>query len=85
MLALSLLWIVLGGLIGSLALAGQLRLAKPERYGWAILVLLGALAGLAGGWLGTLIYGRFFGTATAAWVAVAAVVLIPWTLNRRRS
>ena len=85
MLALSLLWLVLGGLVGSLALAASVRLARPKHYGWAILVLVGAVAGLVGGWLGTLIYGRFFGTATAAWVAVLAVVLIPWTLNRRSS
>jgi hypothetical protein len=83
MLALSLVWLILGVLIGSLALGGRLRLASVQRYGWAILLLIGALAGLAGGWLGTLVYGRFFGTATAAWVAVLAVVLIPWIVNRR--
>jgi hypothetical protein len=84
MLALSLVWVLLGLLIGSLALGGRQRLAPLEHHGWAVLLLLGALAGLAGGWLGTLIYGRFFGTATSAWVAVLAVVLVPWIVNRRR-
>jgi hypothetical protein len=83
MLALSFVWLILGVLIGSLALGGRLRLTSVQRYGWAVLLLIGALAGLAGGWLGTLVYGRFFGTATAAWVAVLAVVLIPWIVNRR--
>ena len=81
MLALSLLWLVLGGLIGSLAWAGHVRLAHLQRRGWAALLAIGLVAALVGGWLGTLVYGRFFGTATAVWLAVLAVVSIPWTLN----
>ncbi|PWT77416.1 MAG: hypothetical protein C5B60_02755 [Chloroflexi bacterium] len=83
MLALSLVWVLLGLSIGLLALGGRLRLNVTMRHGWALLLLIGALAGLAGGWLGTLVYGRFFGTATSAWLAVLAVVLIPWIINRR--
>jgi hypothetical protein len=84
MLALSLVWVLLGLLIASLALAARLRLARVARHGWAVLLLIGSLAALAGGWLGALIFGRFFGTATSAWVAVLAVVLVPWIDNRRR-
>jgi hypothetical protein len=83
MLALSLIWILLGLLIGSLALGGRLRLDINVRHSWALLLLIGAVAALAGGWLGTLVFGRFFGTAASAWVAVLAVVLIPWIVNRR--
>ena len=81
MLALSLLWLVLGGLIGLLAWAGHVRLAQLQRRGWAGLLAIGVVAALVGGWLGALVFGRFFGTATAVWLAVLAVVCVPWTLN----
>jgi len=38
---------------------------------------LGALATLLGGWLGTLVFGTLFATATAIWLAVLGVALLP--------
>jgi hypothetical protein len=83
MFFLSILWLVLGLVIGSLAVAARLGPARSGSYDWRILLLIGALAGLAGGWLGTLLLGRFFGTATSVWVAVLAVTLIPRVAARR--
>jgi predicted lipid-binding transport protein (Tim44 family) len=87
MLALSFIWLLLGVFIGALALGARLRPlpAYLGRYGWAAMLGIGALAGLIGGWLGTILYGRFFGTACAAWIAVLSVTLVffsPWALNR---
>jgi uncharacterized membrane protein YeaQ/YmgE (transglycosylase-associated protein family) len=83
MFFLSILWLVLGLVIGALAIAARPDTSRSGLYDWRILLLIGALAGLAGGWLGTLLLGRFFGTATSAWVAVLAAVLIPWVAGRR--
>jgi hypothetical protein len=83
MLFLSILWLVLGLVIGSIAVAARLGPTRSGLYDWRILLLIGSLAGLAGGWLGTLLLGRFFGTATSAWVAVLAAVLVPWVAGRR--
>ena len=78
---LSALWIMLGGGIGALALAARLRPASWGRRGGLGLVGVGALAALLGGWLGTLLLGRLFGTLTALWVSILAVVLV-WLLER---
>ena len=83
MLSLSILWVVLGLAIGLLAVAAGLGPTRSGPNNWRILLVIGVLAGLAGGWLGTLLFGRFFGTATSAWIAVLAVVVIPWAAGRR--
>ena len=84
MLALSLLWIVIGLLIGALAVAGRVSPAKWLRSAWPLLLATGVSFALLGGWLGTIVYGRFFGTAAAVWVATLAVSILPWALNRLR-
>jgi hypothetical protein len=38
---------------------------------------LGALVTLLGGWLGTWLLGAIFATATAIWIAVLGVALLP--------
>jgi len=81
---LSLLWLALGVAIGALALPARLRPASWGRQGWLMLLGLGALAALLGGWLGTLLLGKLFGTPAALWVAVLAVFL-PWLVERLRS
>jgi ABC-type Mn2+/Zn2+ transport system permease subunit len=88
-LILSSVWIVGGALVGALALAAALAPGatgrRGHRGGWR-LIGVGALAGVLGGWAGTLVFGRFFGDPTAAWVAVLAVVAVPRAvaLMRRR-
>jgi hypothetical protein len=84
MLALSLLWLVVGLLAGALGVAARLRPASWQRYGRLRVLGLGALAGLAGGWLGTFVFGRYFGTPSALWIAVVAVVAAPLLVSRMR-
>ena len=50
---------------------------------------LGALVALLGGWLGMWVFGALFATATALWIAVLGVALLPrlmkvvsWFQNR---
>jgi hypothetical protein len=76
MLILSLLWAVLGLLIGALANAAKLRPATWGRGGRLVMLGLGALVALLGGWLGTWMFGALFATATALWIAVLGVALL---------
>ena len=89
MLILSLLWVALGLLIGALANAAKLRPAAWGRGGWPGMLGLGALVALLGGWLGTWVLGALFATATALWVAVLGVTLLPrliiWCARFRRA
>lgn len=82
MLALSLIWLGVGFVVGALALGARLRPAAWGRYGWLAVLGIGAAAGLAGGWLGALLFGRFFGTATALWVSVLVVAATPWLVGQ---
>lgn len=84
MVLLSLIWLALGVVLGGLALAARLRPASWGRRAWLIVLGVGALAGLLGGWIGALLLGRLFGTPVALWVAVLAVFL-PWLVERLRS
>lgn len=80
MLVLSLVWLAGGVLVGGLAILAAIAPGvwwrSQRRSRWSM-VGLGALAAVGGGWLGTLLFGRFFGSAMAAWVAVLAVALVP--------
>lgn len=77
MLLLSLFWLLIGVLIGILANA-----AKLWSVGWVwSRCLAGALAALAGGWLGVWVFGSLFGTATAVWIAVLAVMVVPCLID----
>ena len=89
MLILSILWVVLGLIIGILANAAKLRPATWGRGGWPGMLGLGALVALLGGWLGTWMLGALFATATALWIAVLGVALLPrliaWFVHLRRA
>jgi uncharacterized membrane protein YeaQ/YmgE (transglycosylase-associated protein family) len=78
---LSSVWFVLGILIGALANAARLRPASWGRHGWLLMLGVGALAALLGGWLGVLLLERNVATALALWVAVLGVTL-PWLVTR---
>src|SRR5713101_2376736 len=77
MLILSLFWLLLGLLIGALANAAKLWPAAWVRGGRLGMLGLGALVALLGGWLGTWLLGTLFATATAIWLAVRRVALLP--------
>jgi uncharacterized membrane protein len=77
MLILSLFWLLIGLLIGALANAAKLWPVAWVRGGRLAPLGLGALVTLLGGWLGTWLLGAIFATATAIWIAVLAVALLP--------
>ncbi len=79
MMLLSLFWLLLGIIVGLVALGAALNASWRGR--WYVVLVIGALAALCGGWLGTLLLGRYFATAMALWVAVVGVVgvlLVAW-------
>lgn len=85
MFILCLIWLGLGLLIGALALAARLRPASWGRRGWLWMLGVGVLAAQLGGWLGTLLMGRLYGTADALWVAALLVVAVPLLAERWRA
>jgi hypothetical protein len=87
-LALSVIWVAGGLLVGALARwagwAGGMLGAQGGRGRTAALIV-GACGALAGGWAGTLLLGRFYGSPSAAWVVVVVVTMLPrlpWPLRR---
>ena len=52
MLLLSLVWLLIGALIGLLANAAQLRPPTWTHLGWLVMMSIGAIIALCGGWLG---------------------------------
>ncbi len=83
MLALSLIWLALGALLGAVAVAARLIPARGRRWrGLAQASALGALAALGGGWLGALLLDQLFATFVALWLSVA-VVAVAGLLARR--
>ena len=89
MLALSCFWLLLGLLIGLLAVLAKSWPPSWERKKWPAMLCIGALAAFCGGWLGTLLLGRFFASSVAPWIAVLCVVVLPWLVvwvhQKRRS
>lgn len=75
MFILSLLWVLIGLVIGALANGARLRPASWGRRGWLFLPGAGALLALLGGWLGILLLGVLFATATAIMVTAAGVTV----------
>ncbi len=75
MFILSLLWVLIGLVIGALANGARLRPASWGRRGWLFLPGAGALLALLGGWLGILLLGVLFATATSILVTAAGVTV----------
>ncbi len=75
MFTLSLLWILIGLLIGALANGIRLRKDSWGRRGWLYLPAAGALLAVLGGWLGSLLMGVLFATAMAILVAAGGVTV----------
>lgn len=81
---LVLFWLLIGLIVGSLAHAARLGFAARRLAGrnavWATLGV-GVAAAIVGGLLGWLIFGRFFTTPLALWVAALAVPAVPWLVR----
>jgi uncharacterized membrane protein YeaQ/YmgE (transglycosylase-associated protein family) len=87
MLQLSLFWVILGLFFGALAQAARLGFSArgmAGRQGWLVTLAVGAALALVGGWLGTWLFGRLYGTPTALWVGILGVVAAPWLWARFR-
>ena len=87
MLQLSLFWILLGIIFGLLAQAARVGFTARGIAGWpGWLATLGSgiVFALIGGWLGTWLWGRLYGTPTALWVGIVAVFVAPWLWARFR-
>ena len=83
MLLLSFVWLLIGALIGLLADAAQLRPVTWTHLGWLMMMSIGAIVALCGGWLGVWLLGKIFATAMALWIAIAGVVVISWRIQHR--
>jgi hypothetical protein len=77
MLLVSMIWLILGIVIGLLAIGAKLWPASWKTLRWVSLPGIGAIAACAGGWLGVLLLGKFLSTGMALWIAVLCVVLLP--------
>lgn len=85
MLQLLLFWLLLGIILGALAQAARLGFSArgvSGRNGWLLTLAMGGGCALLGGWLGTLLLGRLYGTPTALWVGILGVVAVPWLWAR---
>ena len=80
MLALSCFWLLLGLLVGLLAVLAKFWPSSWGRKKWPAMLSIGALAAFCGGWFGTLLLGRFFASGVALWLAALCVVLLPWLI-----
>ena len=76
MLVLALGWVAVGLVVGAVALGAGLRPPMWGARGWLGVLGMGIGAALVGGTLGTLLFGRFFSTAVALWIAIVAVVAL---------
>ncbi len=84
MLLLSLIWLVIGLLLGALACGAKLRPPSWGKSGWLTMLGIGLVSTLFGGWLGTWLFGPQYATVTALWFGVLCVSLLPWLFKRRK-
>ncbi len=85
MLLLSLIWGVIGLLVGALAYGAKLRPVSWGGRGWLVMLGIGMMSALLGGWLGAWLFGPQFATVTALWVSVPGVCVIPQFFTYRKA
>jgi uncharacterized membrane protein YeaQ/YmgE (transglycosylase-associated protein family) len=84
MLLLSLIWLVIGLLLGALANGAKLRPASWVKRGWLIMLGLGMVSALLAGWLGVWVLGVQYATVTVLWVSVLCVGVLPRFFTNRK-
>jgi uncharacterized membrane protein YeaQ/YmgE (transglycosylase-associated protein family) len=84
MLLLSLIWLVIGLLLGALACGAKLRPMSWGNRGWLAMLGIGMASALLGGWLGVWLFGPQYATVSALWVGVVGVSLLPGLFTSRK-
>lgn len=87
LLQLTLIWIVIGLIAGMLAQGAGLGFGARGMEGRSALLwtlALGVVTALLGGYIAAFLLGRLFGTPTAIWVSILAVIAVPWIWQRVR-
>ena len=77
MLLLSLIWGVMGLVVGALGCGARLRFVLWGKRGWLVMLSIGVVYALVGGWLGAWLFGLQFATVAALWVGVVGVCVVP--------
>lgn len=75
----------MGILIGFMVYMARLQPAlwsRSKRLDLLTFLLIGAILSFCSGWLGALLFGRLFSIATALWITIAAVIILPWLIVR---
>jgi hypothetical protein len=84
-LQLSLIWSGTGLLIALMAYATHLQpvswCSSPKRCLF-LLLIIGVIISFGSGWLGILLFGRLFSTASVLWLTIAGVIIFPWLIVR---
>lgn len=78
------IWVILGIIVGLLALGARLKPIAWGRTGRLWLLLLALGASLLGGLFGLWLFGRLFSAAVALWWVVV-VVCVPAAYNKLRT
>jgi hypothetical protein len=84
-LLLPLIWFCMGILIGFMVYMAHLQptlWSRSKALDLLTFLLLGATLSLCSGWLGVLLLGRLFSIATALWITIASVIILPWLIVR---
>lgn len=84
MLLLSLFWFVLGIVLGGIASIAQLCPSLWKRGGWLYLMGISAVSATGAGWIGVLLFGRYFATPTALWIPISIIVVL-WMVTKVRA
>lgn len=85
MFVLLLLWAALGLIVALVVRGARAWPAAFVAPRWRVLLAGGALAGLLGGWLGSLVFGRFYGAPIALWFSAVLLVAGPWVARNLTS
>lgn len=75
----------MGILIGLMAYLAHLQptlWSRSKGLDLFTFLMMGAILSFCSGWLGVLLLGRLFSIATALWITIAAVIILPWIIVR---
>lgn len=80
MLILSIIWLLLGAVLGWLISLAKIVPGRIPRSPWWRYSVAGMMIFLAAGWLNTLIIGAALATAGALWMTIVGVIVLFWCM-----